>query len=209
MAFIHISDEVLQVLAAKDARLGKIIREIGKVKRQGTDDVFEGIIISIVSQQLSAKAADTIFDRLAAIVGEVNPANIYKTDIMKIKSAGLSLRKAEYIKGIAEAILFGGFDIEGLHHKSDKEAIEEITKLKGLGVWSAEMLLIFSFNRPDILSFNDLGIQKGLEYLYYDMEYDFEQIKKKFSPHCSVLSLYLWEIASRGRDWVKEILSKN
>ena len=202
MSIIVFTNEEMSILASRDEKMAKAIEVIGPINREAVDDVFTAIIESIVSQQLSGKVADIICKRLHNLLGIINPSNIMKTEDDVIKSVGLSYRKVSYIKGVANAVINGSLDIDNLQNLSDREVIDELVKLKGIGEWTAEMLLIFALKRKDVLSLKDLGIRRGIEYLYDDQSIDIVKLKNKFSPLNSLASLYLWEIAGKGREWV-------
>ena len=113
-------------------------------------------------------------------------------------SCELSYQKKVYTKDFAEKVKDGSFDIEGIWKKSDEEAIEELSSLKGIGVWTAEMILLFCMQRPDVFSYDDLAIQRGLRMLYHHRSIDrkrFEMYRRRFSPYGSVASLYLWAVS--------------
>ena len=188
-----------EYLKKRDPILGAEIDRIGMVKREVEPDIFKSLISSIISQQISTKAAITVKDRLDKIIGTITPENIEKTELESMQQCGLSFRKAEYIKGIAEAAVSKTINFEGLHKLSDEEIIKELVKLKGVGEWTAEMMLIHSLQRPNILSFKDLGIRRGIMKLY-DLQdltkIEFQKYRERYSPYCTVASLYLWEISS-------------
>ena len=168
------------------------------IKRPVILDPFKAIISSVVGQQISNKAAVTVNERLLNLLGEVTAENINKAEIEDIQKCGLSHRKVAYIKGIAEAALTKSVDFDNLDKLSDKEITKELTSLYGVGEWTAEMLLIFSLGRMDVLSFKDLAIIRGMMRLY-NLEKvskaEFENYRKLYSPYGSVASLYLWEIS--------------
>lgn len=185
-------------LKEKDKVLGAAIEKIGIIKRQVILDPFEAIITSVVGQQISNKAADTVSERLLKLVGEMTPESINNATIEDIQKCGMSHRKVAYIKGIAEAALNKSVDFNNLHKLSDEEIIKELTSLYGVGVWTAEMLLIFSLGRMDVLSFKDLAIIRGMMRLYNldkVTKAEFEKYRKLYSPYRSVASLYLWELS--------------
>lgn len=186
-------------LIKKDTKLGAFINEVGMIKRTITPDLFTSLAGSLVSQQISTVAAAAIFGRLKALCqGNVCPRIINELDIMEIKACGLSLKKSENIKSAAEAILSGTLSLEKLPTLSDQEVIEELVSLKGVGVWTAEMLMIFSLKRPNILSFGDLGIQNGIKKIYGWKTLSkkrLQMLHKRYSPYASTASLYLWHAA--------------
>lgn len=198
MAFFEYGETEIEYLKSRDRKLGEAIDKIGMVRREIIPDPFCALIYSIVGQQVSGKAADTVFNRLSDKAGGITPECIDNLELTEIQNCGMSLRKAGYIKGIAEASLAGVVDFANLSSKTDKEIIEILTKLRGVGVWTAEMLLIFSLGRPDVLSFNDFGIRKGIMKLYglTDITKDiFLKYRNIYSPYCTTASIYLWEIA--------------
>lgn len=198
MNYFNYGEKEINYLKKKDKVLGEAIDRIGMIKREVILDPFQGLISSIVSQQISTKAAITVGARLLDLVGEINPENIANADLEMIQKCGMSNRKALYIKGVGEAAVSKTVDFNKLHFLSDEEVTKSLTSLYGVGVWTAEMIMIFSLQRPDIVSFKDLGIRRGIMNLYGLEELtkkDFEIYKKKYSPYGSVASLYLWEIS--------------
>lgn len=164
-------------------------------------DLFRALVVSIISQQLSVTVADRILGRVEALTGSLTPENILAADPEKLRECGLSQRKVEYIKGVAEAAASGEIDFEELSGKSDAEVIEKLVALRGVGVWTAEMLLIFALGRKDVLSLRDLGVRKGvmaLNGLAELPESDYEFYTKRYSPYGSIASLLCWQIKDGG-----------
>ena len=121
------------------------------------------------------------------------------------------LRKAEYIKDFAEKVKTGEFALQEISQLPDNEAIQALASLKGIGVWTAEMILLFCLQRPDIFSFDDLAIQRGLRMVYHHRKIDrklFEKYRRRFSPYCSVASLYLWAVAGGAIPGMKDYAPK-
>jgi DNA-3-methyladenine glycosylase II len=190
-------------LKRKDKKLAIAIEQIGKIKREITPDPFIALISSVVSQQISKKAAETVWDRLNTLLGTINPESIVQTNLAEIRGCGMSEKKAGYIKGIAEAAQSGRVDFKMLNTLPDEEIIKKLSSLYGVGVWTAEMLLIFSLNRLDVLSYNDLAIRRGMMNLYGLKELTkekFERYRKRYSPYGSVASLYLWELSQPRKE---------
>lgn len=128
----------------------------------------------------------------------MNAETILAAGVPKLQALGMTFRKAEYITDFAERVHSGAFDPEGIRQKSDEDAIRELSALKGIGVWTAEMILLFCMQRPNIFSYDDLAIQRGLRMVYHHRKIDrklFEKYRRRFSPYCSVASLYLWAVA--------------
>jgi 3-methyladenine DNA glycosylase/8-oxoguanine DNA glycosylase len=189
----------IEYLKKKDKKLAEAIDRIGIIEREVTPDLFTALISSIVAQQISSKAADTVWNRLVTKLGSITPEIIYNTSAEEIQQCGLSMKKAGYIKGIAEAVIKGELKIEELDKLSNEEVIKCLSALNGIGVWTAEMLMIFSMQRPDVLSYGDLAIRRGIMMLYHHKTLDkerFEKYRKRYSPYGSVASLYLWAISA-------------
>jgi DNA-3-methyladenine glycosylase II len=188
----------IEHLKRRDARLGKAIGHIGMIERQVTPDLFTALARSVVAQQISSKAADTVWERLCKKLVEITPHSIASADVSDIQKCGLSMRKARYIKGIGDGALCGELDLLKLNEMPDKEIIKKLSSLHGIGVWTAEMLLIFSLCRPDVVSWGDLAIRRGMVNLYGLKELtkeQFDRYRKRYSPYGSVASLYLWALS--------------
>lgn len=196
--FFEYGQKEIDYLKLKDKKLGAAIDQIGLIRREVIPDPFTALISSVVSQQISNKAADTVWDRLVNLLGEITPERIIQAELLAIKQCGMSVRKAEYILGIAEAAATGTVDFKTLSTLSDEEIIKKLSSLRGVGVWTAEMLLIFSLQRPDVVSYKDLAICRGMMNLYGLKEVPkekFERYRKRYSPYGSVASLYLWALS--------------
>ena len=200
LRYFEYTNKEINYLKARDPVLGKEIDRIGMVKRKLDGDIFSSLISSIISQQISTKAALTVKERLMELIGSMIPENIAKTEIEDIQKCGMTMRKAGYIKEIARAAITGEIDFDNLSELADDEIIKVLTSLKGVGEWTVEMLLIHSLQRPNIISYKDLGIQRGLKKLY-ELEdlskKDFNIYKDRYSPYCTVASIYLWEIGAQ------------
>ncbi|MDL2273266.1 DNA-3-methyladenine glycosylase 2 family protein [Oscillospiraceae bacterium OttesenSCG-928-G22] len=195
MPFFTYGSAETDYLTKKDKKMGALIERVGPIERVVTPDPFAAIIGSIISQQISGKAADTVERRLRERVGELTPEVILPLTPDDLRLCGMSYRKAGYIRTAAEAAASGAIDFSKLHTLSDDEVIATLTALPGIGVWTCEMLLIFCFERPNVLSFGDLAIRKGIMRLYGYKTLDrakFERLRKRYTPCASVASLYLW-----------------
>lgn len=196
--YFQYGDEETEYLKKKDKVLGEVIQKIGHIERETDHDLFSSVIHHIIGQQISTKAQATIWRRMRELLGEVSAESILAAEIPALQSLGMTFRKAEYIKDFAEKVHSGAFDLEGISRLPDSEAIKMLVSLKGIGVWTAEMILLFCLQRPDIFSFDDLAIQRGLRMVYHHRKIDrklFEKYRRRFSPYCSVASLYLWAVA--------------
>lgn len=200
MKIFKYGQKEIDYLKGKDKRLARAIDRIGPIEKQLIPDLFTALVNSIVGQQISSKAAETVWNRLVDLIdGDFTPQAILSKSPEQIQKCGMTNRKVFYIQDAAEKIVTGKFNIDELRDLPDKEVKNRLTTLNGIGEWTAEMLMIFSMQRPDILSWGDLGIKKGIMMLYGHKTLDrtrFERYRKRYSPYASVASLYLWEISA-------------
>lgn len=188
----------MQALALRDPILGEAIRRIGFIHREVIPDLFEALVSSIVSQQISKKAYVTVWSRVREKAGPIRPENLLIMDREELKACGLSYKKTDWIRSIARAVTDGTLDLDSLPDLPDEDVIRELTRLPGIGQWTAQMLMIFSLQRPDILSFGDLAIRRGMMRLYGLTDLSaaqFQGIRQRLSPYNSVASLYFWELS--------------
>lgn len=196
--YFEYGEPELEYLRKKDKKLAEVINKVGHIYRKTDTDIFSSVIHHIIGQQISTKAQATIWERMQNEFGEVNAEKILSAGIPKLQSFGMTFRKAEYISDFAEKVTSGNFDLCGIQSKSDEEAIRELSSLKGIGVWTAEMILLFCMQRPNIFSYDDLAIQRGLRMIYHHRKIDrklFEKYRRRFSPYCSTASLYIWAVS--------------
>lgn len=188
----------IEYLKAKDKKLGAAIDRIGLIKRAVNPDLYSALVKSIVGQQISTKAQVTIWGRMQDRFEPFIPSVIGASTPEDIQACGMSMRKATYIYEMTHSILAGEIELESLKTMTDEEVCKELIKLKGIGIWTAEMLLTFSLQRPDIVSYGDLAIRRGMRMLYRHRELSrelFTKYKKRYSPYGTTASLYLWAIA--------------
>lgn len=205
-------EEETDYLKKKDKRMAEVIDRIGHVERKVDTDLFSAVVHHIVGQQISTKAQETIWQRMLSALGDVNAETVLAAGVSKLQSLGMTFRKAEYITDFAEKVHTGAFDLAAVERMSDADAIEALRALKGIGVWTAEMILLFCMQRPDIFSYDDLAIQRGLRMVYHHREIDralFEKYRRRFSPYCSVASLYLWAVSGGAIPEMKDYKPKS
>lgn len=208
--FIY-GDKEVDYLKAKDKRLAEVIDHVGKVERKVIPDLFTALVNSIVGQQISTKAHITIWERMQREIGQITPESICSLSVEGLQKFGITFKKAEYIKKAAGKVIDGSLDIERLESMSDGEVCAELIKLDGIGVWTAEMLMIFSMQRPDILSFGDLAILRGMRMVYHHRNITkklFARYKRRLSPYASVASLYFWAVAGGAVPGMKDYAPK-
>ncbi len=196
--YFQYGEKEINYLKSKDKKLGALIDQIGMIQRKADPDLFSSVVHHIIGQQISIKAQRTVWRRMQEALGRVDAEAVLAAGVDKLQACGMTFRKAEYITDFARLVQSGDFDLRSIAEKSDEEAIQELCSLKGIGVWTAEMILLFCLQRPDILSYNDLAIQRGLRMVYHHRQITkelFAKYKRRFSPCGSVASLYLWAIA--------------
>lgn len=187
-------------LKKTDPAIAELIKSVGPCRlvpnTEGTH--FDHIVRAIVYQQLSGKAAATIHGRVKGLFGGRNPTprELARTPDQTLRSVGLSRQKLSYIKDFAQKIVSGELPIDHLHELPDEEVIAHLTQVKGIGVWTAQMFLMFRLGRPNVLPLNDLGIQKGIQ-LAYEMKRlpkpkQVAKIGAAWTPFCTVACWYLW-----------------
>ena len=160
-------------------------------------DLFYELAHSIVSQQLAVRAAEAVFSRVNALPGGLTPETLLAADDETLRGCGLSARKVEYLRGVAQAALAGKLDEKRFALMPDAEVIDALVELKGVGVWTAEMLLIFHFGRRNVLSTGDLGVRRGLEILLDRENFtpeELAELRRRVSPYGTLASLYLWRL---------------
>ncbi len=210
--YFEYGEKELSYLRQKDERLCKVIDRIGRIDRTVDPDLFSSVVHHIIGQQISTKAQATIWQRMQDALGTVNAETILSAGASKLQSFGITFRKAEYILDFAKKVHTGEFDLDAIKQMNDADAIHALSSLKGIGVWTAEMILLFCFERPDIFSYDDLAIQRGLRMVYHHRKIDrklFLKYRRRFSPYCSVASLYLWAVSGGAIPEMKDYKPKN
>lgn len=198
MPILEYGAKELSYLTKKDEKLGRLIEKTGHLKREVSKDLFDSLVGYIATQQISNKAAVTVRIRITEKFGRVTAKKLAAVSDEEIKSVGISMRKALYIRGLSDAVISGELDIEGLAGLPDETVTSRLTTLKGIGDWTAEMFLIFSLGRMDVVSYKDFAIRKGMMSLYglKTLEKEiFDKYRKRYSPYGTVASLYLWHLS--------------
>jgi DNA-3-methyladenine glycosylase II len=189
--------KALDHLKSADVLLASIIERVGPCNMTYREPTFEALARAIVYQQLSTKAAATILGRFQeAAGGRLTPESIQQLTVAEMRQAGLSKQKIGYIRDLAEHAISGKLDFATLPDMSDEEVLVALTDIKGIGVWTAHMFLMFALRRPNVLPVGDLGIRMAIKQLYkkrkMPLAKDIEKLAKGWHPYCSVASWYLW-----------------
>lgn len=198
MANFQYGQMELDYLRKKDKKLGEAIDRIGFIEREVIPDLFTALVNSIVAQQISMKAVDTIWGRMEERFGEITAENMAKQAVEDVQQCGMTMKKAIWIKSIADSVSRGDLDLNELSQLPDEEVCRRLCLLDGIGLWTAEMLMTFSLQRKDVVSWGDLAIRRGMMRLYHHKKLDkvkFERYKRRYSPYGTIASLYLWRIS--------------
>lgn len=183
-------------LASRDSVLKVLIRNHEGPHLQSRGDAFMTLARSIIGQQISVQTAESVWQKLLESVGSLGPAAIVRMDPSKLRSCGLSGKKSTYLIDLAEHFLDGSLEIERWSEHDDEQLIAELTRVKGIGRWTAEMFLIFFMMRPNILPVDDIGLQRAMA-LHYNSakplsKLKIRQIASKWQPWRTVATWYLW-----------------
>ncbi|HMZ87221.1 MAG TPA: DNA-3-methyladenine glycosylase 2 family protein [Giesbergeria sp.] len=188
--------EACKHLMKKDRVMKRLIPQYGDAVLQSRGDAFVTLARSIVGQQISVKAAQTVWERFAALPRAMTPAAVLKLKIDDMRAAGLSARKVEYLVDLALHFDAGKLHVDGWHGMDDEAIIAELVAIRGIGRWTAEMFLIFHLMRPDVLPLDDLGLLKGISVNYFSGEpvtrAEAREVAEAWSPYRSVATWYLW-----------------
>ena len=191
MEYFEYSDIEIEYLKSRDPVLKQVIEQIGIIKRAVIPDLFAALVNSIVGQQISTKAHQTIWQRI---------------------NNSFTMKKAHYTKEITRRIISDQLDLERLADLSNEEVIEQLCELPGIGRWTAEMILTFSLQRKDIISYSDLAILRGMRMVYHHRRITpqlFTKYKRRYGPYATIASLYLWAVAAGAIPELKDYAPKS
>jgi DNA-3-methyladenine glycosylase II len=189
-------DRAKRVLTKKDPVLGAIIRSRPRVFLMRRGEPFLTLARAICGQQISVRAAQSVWDRVVACCGEVTPEKVLSRPRLQLRACGLSDRKTEYIADLAQHFADGRIHVHRWPEMSDEEIIAELVEVRGIGRWTAEMFLIFNLLRPDVFPLDDLGLQKGIRASYFEgrkvSPARMRKLGESWRPWRSVATWYLW-----------------
>ncbi|HMO49203.1 MAG TPA: DNA-3-methyladenine glycosylase [Rubrivivax sp.] len=193
-------DDACKHLARRDRVMKKLIPQFGEARLQSRGDAFTTLARSIVGQQISVKAAQSVWERFVALLGvpstRVAPAKVEAMEPARLREAGLSQRKAEYLLDLAQHFNSGAVHVAQWRQMEDEAIIEELVAIRGIGRWTAEMFLIFHLMRPNVLPLDDLGLLKGISQSYFSGEpvsrAEARELGDAWAPFRSVATWYIW-----------------
>ena len=183
-------------LIKKDRVMKRIIPQLGDACLESRGDAFVTLARSIVGQQISVKAAQTVWDRFAKLPRRITPTNVLKLKVDDMRAAGLSARKVEYLVDLALHFDSGALHVKAWSEMTDDAIIEELVAIRGIGRWTAEMFLIFHLMRPNVLPLDDVGLINGISHNYFSGEAvsrsEAREVAAAWAPYCSVATWYIW-----------------
>ena len=189
-------EEACKHLMKKDRVMKRLIPQFGEACLQSRGDAFTTLARSIVGQQISVKAAQTVWDRFALLPRTLNPASVLKLKVDDMRAAGLSARKVEYLVDLALHFDSGAVHVDAWQGMDDEAIIAELVAIRGIGPWTAEMFLIFHLLRPDVLPLDDVGLINGISRNYFSGESvsrsDAREVAAAWAPYRSVATWYIW-----------------
>lgn len=189
-------DDACRHLSKKDRVMKRLIPQFGDACLQSRGDAFTTLARSIVGQQISVKAAQTVWDRFAKLPRKMTAGDVLKLKVDDMRAAGLSARKIEYLVDLALHFDSGAVHVESWKQMDDEEIIAELVAIRGIGRWTAEMFLIFHLMRPNVLPLDDIGLINGISRNYFSGDpvsrSDAREVAAAWAPYCSVATWYIW-----------------
>jgi DNA-3-methyladenine glycosylase II len=183
-------------LMKKDRVMKRLIPQFGQASLQSRGDAFATLARSVVGQQISVKAAQTVWDRFAKLPAQMVPAQVLLLNVDDMRGAGLSARKVEYLVDLALHFDNGGVHVDDWHGMDDEAIISELVAIRGIGRWTAEMFLIFYLMRPDVLPLDDVGLINGISKCYFSGDVvsrsDAREVAQAWAPYRTVATWYIW-----------------
>ncbi len=189
-------EDACKHLSKKDRVMKRLIPQFGDARLQSRGEAFTTLARSIVGQQISVKAAQTVWERFAKLPRKMTPGSVLKLKVDDMRAAGLSARKVEYLVDLALRFDSGVVHVEAWHEWEDEAIIAELVAIRGIGRWTADMFLIFYLMRPNILPLDDVGLINGISRNYFSGELvsrsDVREVAAAWAPYCSVATWYIW-----------------
>lgn len=195
---IKYTQEMMDYIKLRDAKLGVFIDKYGFIEIGMEGDIFSSIVFNIIGQMLSNKVADIIQARFEKLIEDVTPQNVLKVDDAEIRKCGISFSKINYMKSFARMVLNSEIDLNCIYSMTDEEVLKYLTKIKGVGKWTAEMIATFSLGRLNVFSFDDVALKAGIMKVHPEFKtlskIRFDRLRKLYSPYCTVAAIYYYHI---------------
>ena len=200
--YFQYGEKEVAYLKSRDHDLAKVIDRLGHLDRPVNHDLFSALVYHMIGQQISTKAHHTIWQRMNDVLGNIDAKSLLEAGRDRIQSFGLTFRKTDHILNLAQKVNDHEIQLEAFPYQSDEVIIQTLTALPGIGIWTAQMLLLHGLERKDVLSYHDLAILRGMRLVYQCPKIDkpqFDKYRARLSPYGSVASIYFWAVASESK----------
>lgn len=200
-------EKEMQYISDKHPVMQALVEHYGHLEQGKVEDVYTSLVLHIISQMLANSVSEVLIKRFIILVGEINPENIICAGTEKIRGCGISRKKAEYILGLSDSVIKGSYNFSLLDSMSDDEAVKYLMQIKGVGRWTAEMIVEFTMGRLNIFCYEDVALQNGIMKAHGFKTLSkvrFERLKKMYSPYCSVASVYYYAYNDDKNRWLLE-----
>ena len=201
---INYGSKEMNYISEKNPVMSALVNHYGKLEMGRVSDIYLSLVLHIISQMLANSVSDVLIKRFINLVGDITPENVLAVSVDEIRECGISRKKAEYIIALSNSVLDGLYDFSLLDGMSDNEAIKYLMQIKGVGKWTAEMIVEFTMGRLNIFSYDDVALQNGIKKAHGFKTLSkrrFEGLRKKYSPYCSVASVYYYAHNDDKSEW--------
>ena len=201
---INYGSKEMNYISEKNPVMSALVNHYGKLEMGRVSDIYLSLVLHIISQMLANSVSDVLINRLINLVGDITPENVLAVSVDEIRECGISRKKAEYIIALSNSVLDGLYDFSLLDGMSDNEAIKYLMQIKGVGKWTAEMIVEFTMGRLNIFSYDDVALQNGIKKAHGFKTLSkrrLEGLRKKYSPYCSVASVYYYAHNDDKSEW--------
>lgn len=205
---IEYDEKEMVYISNKDPVMKMLVDHYGKLKMGKVTDVYTSLVFHIISQMLASSVSDTLIKRFLDLVDDVTPENVLRIGIEEIRECGISRKKAEYILELSNNVLEEKYDFSLLDPMSDDESVKYLQQIKGVGKWTAEMIVEFTMGRLNIFSYDDVALQNGIKKAHGFKTLSktrFERLRKIYAPYCSIASLYYYAYNDDKSGWLIEL----
>lgn len=197
----------MQYISDKHPVMKTLVEHYGKLQMGKVKDIYTSLVLHIISQMLANSVSEILIKRFLNLVGEITPENVIRVGEEAIRECGISLKKAEYILELSHSIVEKVYDFSGLESMSDDETVKYLMQIKGVGKWTAEMIVEFTMGRLNIFSYDDVALQNGIKKAHGFKTLSkmrFERLRKLYAPYCSVASVYYYAYNDDKSGWIIE-----
>lgn len=197
----------MQYISDKHPVMKMLVEHYGKLQMGKIKDIYTSLVLHIISQMLANSVSEALIKRFLDLVGEITPENVLRVGKEAIRECGISLKKAEYILNLSNSVVEEEYDFSRLESMGDDEAVKYLMQIKGVGKWTAEMIVEFTMGRLNIFSYDDVALQNGIKKAHGFKTLSkirFERLRKLYAPYCSVASVYYYAYNDDKSGWLIE-----